>query len=101
MGNGRFNHVINSPKPVLLDFYADWCTPCKLQEPVLKELKNDLKDAVRILKVDVNKNPLIATRYNIRSIPTIMIFKNGSVAWTGRGLKSKDELIQVLKKINV
>jgi len=96
MVNGRFHNVINSPKPVLVDFYADWCVPCKQQDPVLKELKDDLKDSVRIIKVNVDKNPDIAAKYNIRSIPAIMLFKNGSLLWTGFGLKLKTELKQVV-----
>ncbi|NQU88045.1 MAG: thioredoxin, partial [Mariniphaga sp.] len=89
--------VVNSEKPVLVDFYADWCMPCKQVAPVLKDLKDELKEAIRIIKVNVDKNPFIATQYNIRSIPTIMIFKNGSVLWTGLGIKSKGELLDVLK----
>lgn len=98
MVNGRFYNLIHSERPVLVDFYADWCSPCKHQAPVLKELKEDLKDAVRILKIDVDKNPLIATRYNIRNIPTLMVFKNGSAVWTGTGLRTKNELMKVLKR---
>ncbi|MBN1820765.1 MAG: thioredoxin [Prolixibacteraceae bacterium] len=96
MNKGRFQSVINSDKPVLVDFYADWCMPCKQMTPILKELKDDLKDAVKIIKVNVDKNPFIATHYNIRSIPTIMLFKNGTQLWTGLGVKSKPELKQVL-----
>ena len=96
--NGRFVNIINSNKPVLVDFYADWCGPCKQMPPILKEVKSELKENVRIIKVNVDKNPAIATRYQIRSIPTIIIFKNGEPQWTGVGLHPANELTEVLKK---
>jgi len=94
--NERFQQVINSPKPVLVDFYADWCSPCKQVTPVLKELKDDLKDNVRIIKVNVDKNPGIASFYNIRSIPTLIIFKNGHILWSNTGVKTARELKSIL-----
>jgi thioredoxin 1 len=77
--NERFRNVINSPIPVLVDFYADWCAPCRQVTPVLKELKDDLKENVRIIKVNVDKNPGLTKHYNIRSIPAFIIFKNGKL----------------------
>lgn len=94
--NGRFLNIINSEKPVLVDFYAEWCGPCKLMPSILKEVKSELKENVRIIKVDVDKNPVIATRYQIRSVPTIMVFKNGEPLWTGVGLQQANELKTVL-----
>lgn len=94
--NGRFLNIINSEKPVLVDFYAEWCGPCKLMPSILKEVKSELKENVRIIKVDVDKNPVIATRYQIRSVPTIMVFKNGEPLWTGVGLPQANELKTVL-----
>jgi len=79
--NGRFVNIINSNKPVLVDFFADWCQPCKQMSPILKEVKSELKENVRIIKVNVDKNPAIATRYQIRSIPTVIVFKNGEPIW--------------------
>lgn len=96
--NGRFLNIINSDKPVLVDFYAEWCGPCKQMSPILKDVKSELKDNVRIIKVDVDKNPMIATRYQIRSIPTVMIFKNGELMWTGVGLRLANELKTVLNQ---
>ena len=96
--NGRFVNIINSEKPVLVDFYADWCGPCKQMPTILKEVKSELKDNIRIIKVDVDKNPVIATRFQIRSIPTVIIFKNGQPCWTGVGLHTANELTSVLKQ---
>lgn len=96
--NGRFLNIINSDKPVLVDFFADWCQPCKQMSPILKEVKSELKESVRIIKVDVDKNPVIATRYQIRSIPTVMIFKNGEPMWKGVGVQLANELKTVLNQ---
>jgi len=97
----KFQSIINSTRPVLVDFYADWCGPCKQMPPILKQVKDELKEQVRIIKVDVDRNPQIATKYQIRSIPTIMLFKDGEVKWTGMGVRSANEIKKlVLKQIN-
>lgn len=96
--NGRFSNIINSNTPVLVDFYADWCQPCKHMAPILKEIKSELKETVRIIKVDVDRNPMIATQFQIRSIPTVMVFKNGEVQWTGVGLHPANEIKTVLRR---
>ena len=96
--NERFKQVINSEKPVVVDFYADWCLPCKQVTPVLKELKEDLKESVRIIKVNVDKNPGIASYYNIRSIPTLFIFKNGQLLWSTSGVRTASELKSVINR---
>lgn len=88
----KFKNIISSSRPVLVDFYADWCGPCKQMPPILKQVKEEFREHVRIIKVDVDKNPNIATKYQIRSIPTLMLFKSGEARWTGTGVRSVDEI---------
>lgn len=88
----KFKSIINSSRPVLVDFYADWCGPCKQMPAILKQVKDEMKEQVRIIKVDVDRNPNIATKYKIRSIPTLMIFKDGEAKWTGMGVRSASEI---------
>ena len=94
----RFKNVINSSRPVLVDFYTEWCGPCKQMPAILKEVKEELREQVRIIKVDVDKNPNIATKYQIRSIPTLMIFKNGEAKWTGMGVRSAKEIQKLVQE---
>lgn len=96
---GNFNSIIQSPVPVLVDFYADWCQPCKVQSPILHELAGELQGKLRIVKIDVDKNPEIAGRYQVRSIPTLMLFKNGNLIWKQAGVASKPQLQEVLKTV--
>ncbi len=93
--NCRFLNIINSPKPVLVDFYAEWCIPCKELPPVLKQVKNEINQ-VKIVKVDVDRNPLIATHFKINRLPTLMFFKDGKALWTGEGIYSAQELKTIL-----
>lgn len=98
----RFLNIINSDIPVLVDFYAEWCGPCKQMSPILKDVKSEMKDSVRIIKVDVDKNPFIATKYQIRNVPTVIVFKNGEPQWKGVGVRPAYELKSVLRQhINV
>jgi len=90
------SEMIQSDKPVLVDFSAEWCGPCKLMAPVPKELKKDVKEDVTILKVDIDKNPQAARLYNVLSVPTLMIFKNGDIKWRQSGVVGARELQQVL-----
>lgn len=89
-----FQDLINSETPVLIDFYADWCGPCKAFAPMLQQLKSDVGDAVRIVKIDVDRNPELAGSLQVQSIPTVMIFQNGDLKWRAMGVQS----IPVLKK---
>ena len=82
---------------MLVDFYAEWCGPCKQVPPILKQVKDDLRDQVRIIKVDVDRNPQIASQFQIRSIPTLMLFKNGETKWTGMGVRSVSEIKMVVQ----
>lgn len=93
-----FNDIINSDKPVLVDFYADWCGPCKMMPPILKEVKSSLGDQVKIIKIDSDKEVQLSQKYQIRSIPTLMIFKNGKVLWKEAGVKQASELQTILKQ---
>ena len=88
----NFNQIINSHTPVLVDFYADWCAPCRQVTPVLKKLKSELGEKVKIIKINVDKNREISTRYGVRSIPTLFIFKNGEIKWSGMGARPLQEL---------
>ena len=87
-----FNDIIQSDKPVLVDFYATWCGPCKMMEPILKELSSMVGDDARIIKVDVDKNPAAAAAYNVMGVPTFIIFKNGKTVWRESGIVDAGEL---------
>ena len=89
-----FNDIINKDKPVLVDFFATWCGPCQTMTPILKKVKEDLGDNVKIIKIDVDKNKALATKFQVRGVPTFMIFKNGKQVWRQAGLITKNELKQ-------
>ena len=93
----KFNEIIKGEKPVLIDFYADWCQPCKMMPPILKEVKDKLGDKIRILKVDVDKNQAIAQKWGIQSIPTVMIFKQGEMKFRQAGVLPANQLIAALQ----
>ena len=85
MSKTNFQKLIESEKPVLIDFYADWCGPCKAFSPVLTQLKNQLGDDVRVIKIDVDKNPQVAQKFQIRGVPTLILFDKGNVNWKKSG----------------
>ena len=91
-----FEQLIAAEKPVLVDFYADWCEPCKMMPPILKEVKEDLGDQVTILKIDVDKNPKVAAQFQVRGIPTLIVFKKGQVRWRTSGVIPAAQLKQKL-----
>jgi len=93
---GKFNSIINDSKPVIVDFHALWCSPCKMQSPILKEVAGELGDKVRIIKIDVDRNPEISSRYSVQSVPTLIIFKNGKLIWRQSGVASKAQLNNIL-----
>ena len=92
----NFDSIINDPRPVIVDFHALWCSPCKMQSPILKEVAAELGDNVRIIKIDVDANNQIASRYNVQSVPTIIVFKNGKQVWRQSGVVSKSQLKSIL-----
>ena len=94
----KFDDVIKSDKPVLVDFFATWCGPCQMMHPILEELHGMMDGKARILKVDIDKNQELAQRYQVRSVPTLMVFKNGEVQWRQSGVTQADVLAQVLNQ---
>jgi thioredoxin 1 len=95
---GNFNSVINGSLPVLVDFHAEWCQPCKVQAPIIKEVAIALKDRVRVIKIDVDANRLVSTRYHISAVPTLALFKQGEMVWRESGLLSKAQLISTIER---
>lgn len=87
-----FNEIIKEKKPTLVDFHATWCGPCKVQGPILEQVKNKLGDKVNIIKIDVDKNPEISATYNVRSVPTLIVFKEGEALWRASGVHQADIL---------
>ena len=94
----KFNEIIKGTKPVLLDFSAEWCQPCKMMTPILKKVSDELGDKVRILKIDVDKNQEIASKWQIQGVPTIMIFKGGKQLFRQSGVIPADQLISLLSQ---
>ena len=95
-----FKKIISSKTPVLVDFFADWCGPCKMLSPILKDVKQELGDAVKIVKIDVDKNQSIATKYHVRGVPTMLLFKNGKQVWRQSGVLQKKDIIQIIQSQN-
>jgi len=92
----NFDTIRNDTRPVVVDFHALWCGPCKVQSPILKDVAAELGERVRVIKIDVDQNKELASRYNIQSVPTLIVFKNGKQAWRQSGVVSKSQLHGVL-----
>jgi thioredoxin 1 len=91
-----FNQIIQSDKPVLVDFFATWCGPCQMLAPILKEVKANLGERISIIKIDVDKNQAVAAQYQVRGVPTMILFQNGKQLWRQSGVMSKEDLIKVI-----
>lgn len=96
-----FQNIINSEKPVLIDFFATWCGPCQMLAPILKEVKESLGEKVSIIKIDIDKNQELASKYQVRGVPTMMLFKNGQQLWRQSGVLSKEEIINTIKQKSI
>ena len=95
-----FKKIISSKTPVLVDFFADWCGPCKMLAPILKDVKQELGDAIKIVKIDVDKNQSIAAKYQVKGVPTMLLFKNGKQIWRQSGVLQKKDLVQIIQSQN-
>lgn len=96
----KFSEIINQDKPVLVDFFATWCGPCKMMNPILKQVKDDLGEDVVIIKIDVDKNQTLAAKYQVKGVPTMLLFKNGKQVWRQSGVLQKDEIINIISTNN-
>lgn len=92
------NQIIQSDKPVLVDFSAEWCGPCKVMAPILSNVKKEIGEQASIIKVDIDKNPAAATAYQVQSVPTLIIFRKGKILWRQSGVIQKPELVNLIKQ---
>jgi thioredoxin 1 len=91
-----FNEIIQSDKPVLVDFFASWCGPCQMLAPILKDVKTNLGERISIIKIDVDKNQAVAAQYQVRGVPTMIVFQNGKQLWRQSGVISKEDIIKII-----
>ncbi|MBQ4819669.1 thioredoxin [Aquimarina sp. MMG016] len=91
-----FGNIIDSKTPVLVDFYADWCGPCKMLAPILKQVKDELAENIKIIKIDVDKNQPLASKYQVRGVPTMILFKEGKQLWRQSGVLQKNDIINII-----
>ncbi|HSN49278.1 MAG TPA: thioredoxin [Flavobacterium sp.] len=94
--SNSFENIIQSEKPVLIDFFATWCGPCKMLAPVLKEVKDSLGERITILKIDVDKNQELSSKYQVRGVPTMILFQNGKQLWRQSGVLTKEAIIKTI-----
>tara|TARA_B110000438_G_C15622426_1_gene567166 strand:+ start:374 stop:679 length:306 start_codon:yes stop_codon:yes gene_type:complete len=94
----KFNTLINGEIPVLIDVFADWCKPCELLAPVLKEIKQEFSEDLKIIKINIDNNPQIAAKFQIKGVPTLILFKKGTLIWRQAGIHTKEELSFLLNE---
>ena len=94
----NFKEIINSDQPVLVDFFAEWCGPCKMMSPILKEVAEKVKGKAKIIKIDVDKNQQAASVYKVRGVPTLILFKNGKQLWRQSGVVQANELVNLINQ---
>ena len=92
----QFETLINSSTPILIDFFAEWCGPCKAQSPILKDVAGEMGERIKVIKIDVDKNPEIAAKYRIQGVPTLMLFKNGDIKYRQAGMMSKSQIMNIV-----
>lgn len=93
----NFEDLIRQEKPVLIDFFATWCGPCKTLEPIIKQVAQKMENQIKVYKIDIDKNPQVAAQWQIRGVPTLILFKDGKIAWRQSGVMGEADLIRVLK----
>lgn len=93
----NFLSIINKDKPVLIDFFAEWCGPCKMMSPILKEVKDVIGDKASVIKIDVDKNQELAAQLQVRGVPTLILYKNGKQLWRQSGVVQKNDLVKLIE----
>lgn len=99
--NSNFTQLIQSEKPILVDFFATWCGPCKMLSPILKEVKEQLGEQISIIKIDVDKNQQIAAQYQVRGVPTMILFQKGQQLWRQSGVIDKNAIINIIQEKSI
>jgi thioredoxin 1 len=96
----KFNELTNLDQPVLVDFFAKWCGPCKMMAPILKEVVTKMNGKARVIKVDIDKNPAAADKFGVRSVPALIVFKKGEIKWRQSGVVHANQLVDLFEKLH-